>query len=142
MVNYCLEAGLKNRVTGRFGLTRLVYGELQRHGYHSWYVLSAIEVATALLKNHRKAKRKNSDVKLPKARKLVAKLGNQAFKIVDGELVFPLKPRQFIRIPLHKALEVLRDVKLGSITITPTAIYLAYSRIVEVRKPRGWVAIT
>lgn len=59
MVNYCLEAGLKNRVTGRFGLTRLVYGELQRHGYHSWYVLSAIEVATALLKNHRKAKRKN-----------------------------------------------------------------------------------
>ena len=71
----------------------------------------------------------------------MAKLGNQAFKIVDGELVFPLKPRQFIRIPLHKALEVLRDVKLGSITITPTAIHLAYSRIVEVRKPRGWVAI-
>ena len=85
MVNYCLEVGLKNSVTGRFRLTKLVYGRLQRYGYHSWYALSAIEVATAILKNYRKARRKNRNVKLPKARKLMAKLGDQAFKVENGE---------------------------------------------------------
>ena len=49
MVNYCLRVGLKNGVTGRFKLTKLVYGELQRYGYYSWYTLSAIEIATTIL---------------------------------------------------------------------------------------------
>ena len=132
MVNCCLEVGLRKGVTGRFKLTKLVYGELSKFGYHSWYTLSAIEIATAILKNYRKAKRRDPNVKPPKAKRLVAKLGNQAFKIKDGNLVFPLKPRQFICIPLHKrGLQVLRDVKLDSITITPTAICAAYSRKVD-----------
>ena len=142
MVNYCLKVGLKNAVTGRFKPTKLVYNELQRYGYHSWYILSAIEVATAILKNYRKAKRKDLNVKPPKAKRFVAKLGNLAFKIKDGDLVFPLKPRQFVHVPLHKrALKVLRDVKLGSITITPNTIHIAYSHMVEVKKPKGWIAI-
>ena len=141
MVNYCLEVGLKNNVTGCFKLTRLVYGELSKFGYHSWYTLSAIEIATTILKNYRKARKKNSNVKSPKAKRFVAKLGNQAFKIKDGNLVFPVKLRQFVRILLHKrALHVLRNVKLGSITITPTTIHVAYSRMIEVKKPKGWIA--
>jgi putative transposase len=142
MVNYCLDVGLKNCVTGRFKLTRLVYHKLTKHSYHSWYVLSVIEIATTILKNYRKAKKKRYGIKLPEAKKLMAKLGNQAFKIVDGELVFPLKPRQFIHIPLHKrALQVLRNVKLGSITITPTTIHISYSKAIEVREPKGWITI-
>lgn len=67
---------------------------------------------------------------------------SQAFRIVEDFLVFPVKPRQFIRIQLHKrALEVLRNVKLGSITITPNTIHTAYSRMVGVNEPKGWVAI-
>ena len=36
---------------------------------------------------------------------------------------------------------VLKGVKLGSITITPTAICISYSKIVEVRGPKGWIAV-
>jgi len=68
----------------------------------------------------------------------MAKLGNQALKIKGNELVFPFKPRQFIHISLHKrVLQVLRDAKLGAITITLTTIHVAYSRMVEVKKPKG-----
>lgn len=142
MVNYCLEVGLKNGVTGRFKLTKLVYKKLTKYGYHSWFVLSAIEVAATILKNYRKVKRKKPNIKLPRARKLVAKIGNQALKIEDDKLVFPTRPRQFIHISLHKrALEVLRNAKLGSITITPTTIHISYSKIVEVKEPEGWIAI-
>jgi len=142
MVNYCLGVGLREGVTGRFKLTKLVYGKLSKLGYHSWYTLSAIETATAILKNYRKARRRNPNIKPPKARKLMAKLGNQALKIVDNVLIFPLKPKQFVHVPLHKrALKVLRDVKLGSITITPNTIHIAYSHMVEVKKPKGWIAI-
>jgi len=142
MVNYCLEVGLKKGATGRFKLTRLVYGEISKFDYHSWYALSAIGTAAAILKNYRKARRKNPNIKPPRAKRLTTKLGNQAFKVENGELVFPLKPRQFIRIPLHRrALEVLGDVRLGSITITPNTIHIAYSRMVEVKEPKGWIVI-
>ena len=141
MVNYCIQAGLKNNVTSRFRLQNLVYHDLMKRGYHSWYVLEAIGVANVILKNYRKAKRRKN-VKHPYARRLIAKLGNQAFKIVEDKLIFPLKPRQFVYISLHKRVsEVLKGVKLSSITITPTAIHISYSRTVEVKKPKGWVAI-
>ena len=72
----------------------------------------------------------------------MAKPGNQALKIVDGKLVFPTKPRRFVRVRLYgRALEVLKGAKLGSITITPTAIYISYSRMVKVKEPKGWIAI-
>ena len=70
MVNHCLEVGLREGVTGRFKLTKLVYGKLSKLGYHSWYALSAIETATAILKNYRKAKKRNPNVKLPQAKRL------------------------------------------------------------------------
>ena len=142
MVNYCIKVGLERGVTSRFKLTKLTYRELRRYGYHSWYILSAIEIASTILKNYRKAKRKNPDVKPPKAKRLIAKLGNQAFKITSGKLLFPIKPREVLEVPLHKrALEVLDGVKLGSITITPEAIHIAYSKTVEIKEPRGWIAI-
>ena len=40
-------------ITSRFRLTRETYHRLMEYGYHSWYVLSAVEVATAILKNYR-----------------------------------------------------------------------------------------
>jgi len=142
MVNYCIHVGLEKNLSSRFKISHEVYHKLAKYGYHSWYVLGAIEVATVILKNYRKAKRRKRGVKRPYARRFIAKLGNQAFKIVGNELVFPLKPRRFVHVPLHKrALEVLEGVKLGSMTITPTAIYISYSKIVEVREPKGWIAV-
>ncbi len=89
MVNYCVHVGLERGVSSS-RLTREVYHRLMEYD-HSWYVLSAVEVATAILKNHRKAKRRNPNVKVPRGRKLVAKTGKQAIKIVDGRLRNTLK---------------------------------------------------
>ena len=143
MVNYCIKVGLERGVTGRFKLTKLAYRELRRYGYHSWYALSAIEIASTILRNYRKARKKRkSGAKPPRAKRLIAKLGNQAFKIINGKLLFPIRPREFLEVPLHKrALEVLAGVKLGSITITPDGIHIAYSKTVEIKEPRGWIAI-
>jgi len=144
MVNYCIRVGLDMGITSRFKLSKEVYHELMKYGYHSWYVLGAIEVATAILKNYRKAKRGGRDIKQPLARRLVAKIGNQAIKIVDEKLRIPIKPRWFLYIPLYKrARELLVDSKhrLGSVTLTPKMVYVSFSKMVEVKEPRGYVAI-
>jgi len=142
MVNQCIRIGLEKRITSRFRLTREVYYRLMEYGYHSWYVLSAIEVATAILKNYRKAERRSRRVKAPRARKLMAKIGNQAVKVVDGMLRIPLKPRQYLYIQLHKrARSLLEECRVCSVTLTSKAIYVAFSRTVKVEEPKGWIAV-
>ena len=101
MVNKCIDVGLEKGITSRYALVREVYHELRQLGLHSWYALSAIEVATAILKNYRKAKRKGKNVKKPRAKKLMAKIGNQAITVVGDRLRVPLRPRQYIYIPLQ-----------------------------------------
>ena len=93
MVNRCIDVGLEKRVTSRYALVREVYHELRQSGLHSWYALSAIEVATTILKNYRKAKRKGKNVKRPRAKKLMAKIGNQAITVIGDRLRVPLRPR-------------------------------------------------
>lgn len=121
MINYCIRIGLEKRLTSRFPLQNEVYHQLGRFGFHSWYSLSAVEAATAVLKNYRKAKRTRCNVRVPRARKLVAKLGNQGYKVVDGTLRLPIKPREYFYVSLHRrAAQLLSDatVKLGSVTLT------------------------
>ena len=144
MVNHCIRVGLKKGITSRFRLSNEVYHELTRCGYHSWYVLSAIEVATAILNNYRKAKRKKKDVRRPYARTLMAKLGNQAYRIVGDQLRIPIKPREYFYIPLHKrALQFLSDatLKLGSITLTTRTVTVVFSKTSSIVEPEGYVAI-
>ena len=143
MVNYCIHVGLGKGITSRFRLTGEVYHRLMKYGYHSWYVLSAIEVATAILKNYRKA-RKHSGVKRPRARRLMAKIGNQGFKIENCRLRIPLRPREYIYIPLHKrGVEFLANsiFKLGSVTLTPSMVYVSFSKVVEIEESEGYVAV-
>lgn len=86
------EGRLEHNMPSRFKLTRLVYRELSgSYPWHSWYVLGAREVATTILKNYRKHKRKGLKAKKPEAKRLVAKIGNQTLKIEDGKLRMPLR---------------------------------------------------
>jgi len=144
MVNYCIRIGLEKGITSRFRLSSEVYRELTRCGYHSWYVLGAIEVATVILKNYRKAKRKKKNVRVPRARRLMAKLGNQAYKIIGDQLRIPIKPRQYFYVKLHKrVLEFLSDatLRLGSVTLTASKVVLTFVKTAEVAEPRGYVAL-
>ncbi|WXG43371.1 MAG: transposase [Promethearchaeati archaeon SRVP18_Atabeyarchaeia-1] len=142
MVNYCIQVGLERNMASRFRLQSEVYHQLSRFGLHTWYTLSAVEVACAILKNYRKAKRKRQDVRVPRATKLTAKLGNQGYRVVEGELRIPIKPREFFYVPLHKrAAQFLSDatLKLGSITLTST-VSVVFSKTAEVTEPRSYVA--
>ncbi len=143
MVNRCIDAGLEKGITSRYALVKEVYHDLRQLGFHSWYVLSAIEVATAILKNYRKAKRKGKDVKRPRAKKLMAKIGNQAIAVIGDRLRVPLRPRQYIYIPLHKrAMEFVRaGYRLRSVVLTPKTAYITFSKQVEVKEPKGFMAI-
>ncbi|MEM2851023.1 MAG: hypothetical protein QXW18_04375, partial [Candidatus Bathyarchaeia archaeon] len=73
----------------------------------------------------------------------MAKLGNQAYKIVDGKLRIPIKPKKYLYVPLHKrALVFLSDstLKLGSVTLTARTVSVAFSKTAEVIEPKGYVA--
>ena len=130
MVNRCIDVGLERGITSRYALVREIYHELKQLGLHSWYVLGAIEVATAILKNYRKAKRKGKKVKRPRAKKLMAKIGNQAIAVIGDRLRVPLRPRQYIFIPLHKrAMEFVRaGYRLRSVVLTPKMAYITFSK--------------
>ncbi|MBS7612084.1 IS200/IS605 family accessory protein TnpB-related protein, partial [Candidatus Bathyarchaeota archaeon] len=144
MVNYCIHVGLEKNITSRFKLSNEVYHKLNNYGLHTWYNLSVIEVATAILKNYRKAVRRKRATKRPYARKLMAKLGNQAYKIADDQFRIPIKPREYFYIPLHKRVrQFLSDatLKLGSITLTACTVSVVFSKTTEVMRPKGYVAI-
>jgi putative transposase len=143
MVNYCIIVGLEKKISSRFRLQDETYSHLKDFGLHTWYSLSAIEAATAILKNYRKTKRRHQYAKAPRATKLMAKLGNQGYKVVDGELRIPIKPREYFYIPLHKrAAQFLSDaaLKLGSVTLTDCMVSMAFSKNVEVDEPENYSA--
>ncbi|WXG43563.1 MAG: hypothetical protein WED04_05910 [Promethearchaeati archaeon SRVP18_Atabeyarchaeia-1] len=143
MVNHCIRVGLERNATSRFRLQSETYHQLSGFGLHTWYSLSAIEAATAILKNYRKAKRRRRNVRTPRATKLTAKLGNQAYKVVDGKLRIPIKPREYFCVPLHKrATHFLSDaaLKLGSVSLTACTVSVVFSKTVEVAEPTSYVA--
>jgi hypothetical protein len=143
MVNYCIAIGLEKKVTSRFGLQDLVYRNLGKFGLHSWYGLSVVEAATAILKNYRKIKKRRQEVKTPQATKLMAKLGNQGYRVVDGKLRLPIKPREFFFISMHKrAAQFLSDtaLKLGSVTLTRSMVSMSFSKDVTIAEPKNYVA--
>jgi len=144
MVNYCIHVGLEKNLTSRFKLQNEVYHQLTGFGLHSWYVLSAVEVATVILNNHRKAKRRQQNVsRVPRATKLMAKLGNQGYRVVDGKLRIPIRPREYFYVLLHKrAVQFLSDtsLKLGSVTLTVRMVSVAFSKTAEITKPESYVA--
>jgi putative transposase len=143
MVNYCIHVGLEKKLTSRLGLQGEVYHQLSGFGLHSWYSLSAIEVATVILKNYRKATRRRQNFRVPRATKLVAKLGNQGYGVVDSKLRIPIRPREYFYVPLHKrAALFLSDVtlKLGSVTLTACMVSVVFSKTTDIAEPKSYVA--
>jgi hypothetical protein len=143
MVNCCIRVGLEKNVTSRLKLQGETYHQFGSFGLHTWYNLSAIEVATAILKNYRKAKRRQPNVHVPKATKLTARLGNQGYRVVDGRLRISIKPREYFYVPLHKrAAQFLSDatLKLGSVTLTDSTVSVAFSKTAEATEPKSYAA--
>lgn len=143
MVNVAIRVGLEKNITSRFSLSNAVYKEFH-NGLHTWYILSAVEKACTILKNYRKAKRKNPKTKKPYVKKPYVSIGNQAYKIIDGKLRLPSKPRKFIYIRLNKyTLKVLSEpnLKLGSVTLTANTVSISFSKETAEIEPSGYIGI-
>jgi len=149
LINFCVERGLKKGITSRFRLIKEVYQEAKQFGLHTHYILNACEIACVMLKNYRKAKRKNKKVKEPKAKKLFLKLDNQTYKLIEkGDglyLRIPTKSINFLFLKLrygsYQEKFLNGNYKLGSVTINLNNVIIAFSKEVEIKKPKRIVAI-
>jgi putative transposase len=141
MVNYCIHIGLEKNLTSRYKIQNEVWYELKTN-YSSRYTLTAVEKAVAILKNYRKAKRKNPNVKKPYVRKLFISI--PYLKIISKSLRVPIYPNEWITISLNRhTLEVLSDpsLRLGSALLTRTKLSISYSKEVREIQPSGYMGI-
>ena len=143
MVNDSIRIGLAENVTSLKSLSLKAYSQLQQYDAMSYYKLCAISKAAGILKNYRKANGKRRPVKQPYARRpqLATCYG---FKISDGNLQLPMKPRNRMTIPLNRhTLQVLSEADLTprSVTLTATTITIVYSKDVPVVEPSGLMGI-
>ena len=99
MVNVCVAIGIEENISSRMTLSLASYHRLSREmlGY---YRLGAISKATVILHNHRKVKKKNPRTRTPYARKLMLTTC-YGFKIQNGCLRLPVKPREFVYVKLN-----------------------------------------
>lgn len=143
MVNHCIHVGLEKNISSRFRLQNEVYRELH-NGYHTWYILSAVEKGCAILKNYRKAKRKNVKTKTPYVTKAFVSIGNECYKIADKKLRLTVRPRQYVYLPLNSySLKVLSQpsLKPGSITLTANTVSISFSKETVEVEPSGYIGI-
>ena len=139
MVNEAIRVGENEGVTSKYGIQKLVYGDFKKYSLHSHYTHGACECASSLLKNKKRKKK-------PYVWKPLLKLDNQIFRLEDDTLRIPVKPRQFIHIPLEigeyqRSLLSDPSIKLGSLTITPKGVILAVSKTLGFFEPEGIMGI-
>ena len=143
MLNHCIQIGLAENATSLKSLSLKAYRQLDRYDVISYYKLCAISAAAGILRNYHKAKRKNKRSKEPYARRL--RLATcYGFKIMEGYLLLPFKPKQPIQVPLNKhTMQVISEpgLQVRSITLTDQTLNISYAKNMELIKPRGLLAI-
>jgi putative transposase len=145
MLNDCVRIGLAENVTSLKSLSLKAYNQLATYDAMSYYKLCAISKATGILRNHRKARRKNPKIKDPYARRpqLTTCYGFK-IKTKEGELLLPFKPKQPLSIPLNAhVLHVLSEpnIQIRSVTLTDQHLSISYAKEAEPIQPRGLIAI-
>ncbi|MGA8857615.1 MAG: transposase [Candidatus Bathyarchaeia archaeon] len=145
MLNDCVRIGLTENMTGLKSLSTKAYGQLAAYDAMSYYKLCAISKATGILRNYRKARRKNPETKEPYARRLqLATCYGFKIRKVEGTLSLPFKPKQPLSIPLNAhVLHVLSEpgIQVRSVTLTDQHFSIAYAKEVEIIQPHGLIAI-
>jgi putative transposase len=141
MVNHCIRIGTAKNVSSLRALSLQSYGQLSEYDAMSYYKLCAISAAAGILRNYRKAKRRNPYAKQPYAHKLRLTTC-YGFKIRGVTLLLPLRPRETIRIPLNSHVrETIRGYEVRSVTITRGRLTLAIAREVAEAKVRGLIGV-
>ncbi|OLB46494.1 MAG: hypothetical protein AUG17_07845 [Crenarchaeota archaeon 13_1_20CM_2_53_14] len=140
IVNVCIEIGIEKNVSSLEALSLATYHRLSKNvlGY---YRLGAISTASRILKNYRRAKRKNSRTRFPHARRLMLTTC-YGFKIQDEFLRLPVEPYRYTYIRLNShTLKVLSGMKARSVTLTRYSFTISYAKEVVQANPEGYIGI-
>jgi len=140
MVNVCITVGIEENVSSLKTLSLKAYHRLS-HDMLSYYRLCATSTATGILRNYRKAKKKNPRTKLPYAKKLMLTTC-YGFKIQNDLLRLPVKPREhiYVRLNIH-TLQTLSGLNVRSVTLTPNSLGITYSKETIEIEPDGYVGV-
>lgn len=142
LINEAIRVGLELGITSKYKLIKELYPKYKKNWqYHSWYILSAISKACAILRNYRKKKKK---VKRPYVKKAFISIDNLGFKIEKNRVRLTVKPRQWVYIELCSYMsKVLSEpnLKLGSVTITANILSISFSKETELIEPSGYIGV-
>jgi len=104
MIEFCINKALKLGITSYAKLRKAVYDEWKQKWYpryHTHYCHSACKIATTILKNFRKRKRKGlTDKDKPEIRKDFLKLEEMLFKFEGDRVKIVTSPRNWITVNL------------------------------------------
>ncbi|HEV2118635.1 MAG TPA: transposase [Candidatus Bathyarchaeia archaeon] len=140
VVNVCVMIGIERNISSLKSLASAAYSSLSRN-IPSYYRLGAISTATGILRNYRKAKRKNSGTIVPYARKMMLTT-NYGFKIENNLLRLPIKPRQYIYVKLNDhTMKALSGFEVRAVTVTPQSLSISHSRESIEIEPEGYLGI-
>src|SRR2546428_3783678 len=140
MVNVCVAIGIEENISSRMTLSLASYHRLSRDilGY---YRLGAIAIATGILRNYRKAVRKNPWTRVPFARKLMLTTC-YGFKIRNGLLRLPVKPREYVYLKLNDhTLQAISALSVRSVTLTPGWVSISYSKEMVEIEPEEYLGV-
>ncbi|MGA2800521.1 MAG: transposase [Candidatus Micrarchaeaceae archaeon] len=140
MVNDCIKTGLENNITSLKSLSNKSYHILEKYDALSYYKLTAISSAVGILRNYRKAQRKNKETKRPYLRKLKL-VSCYGLKIESGNLVIPTTKEPII-IPLNgHTKRTLSGYTIRSFSLTPRTASICYAKNINQIKPTGVIGI-
>src|SRR3989475_10776556 len=140
MVNVCVAIGIEENISSRMTLSFATYPRLSRDILGS-NRLGAIGIATGILRNYRKAVRKNPWTRVPFARKLILTTC-YGFKIRNGLLRLPVKPREYVYLKLNDhTLQAISALNVRSVTLTPGWVSISYSKEMVEIEPEEYLGV-
>jgi len=141
MMNACIQVGLDENTTSLKTLSLKAYKQLAKYDTMSYYKLCVMSGATGILRNHRRTARHAANPTAPHVRRLQLTTC-YGFKIKDGCLLLPHRPRDPIMIPLTSHVQsTIRNQTVRSITLTKDKLSLTYATQVKEIRPDGFIGI-
>jgi len=141
MINDAVRICLRENVRGRLTLRNRIYKEFQtRYGVASRYPYSVAEVAWSIVKKHRSWNRK------PFAKQLMVKMDAENYSLNHSILSLPFRPGERILVPLlygdyQRSFLGDTGLKRGSVTITDSAVIIAFTKQTPITQPTSRVGI-
>jgi putative transposase len=141
MVNDAIRICLKEDLKGRLTVRNRIYEEFkERYNVVSCFPYSVAEVAWSIVKKHRRWQRR------PVARKLMLRMDSASYSLNYGIMSLPFKKGGRLLVPLQygdyqRSTLMDETLKRGSVTMTNSTIFIAFSVEIEEASPLKRVGI-